>query len=280
MPSLVTNETELEKLLVGRSTAMAEARRFVTSVANVRTTCLIVGPRGAGKRTVARAIHHESRANGPLFTVHCAMGNWAAFDREMKAAGTIVFDGVCEMSHDAQAQFLTWVKAWSGARIVLTSHRPLSEEFRRTLDAKTLEMSALRDRREDITSLVEHFRREACAEAGWNVRIPSELMETFSAYAYPGNARELRNVVERLVVHAADSGTAEARWLPAEMQTSADGSRKLDDIVSELESRLVSEAMKATKDNQVQAAEKLGLTRSTLQYKLKKYGYVSQKKAA
>jgi two-component system, NtrC family, nitrogen regulation response regulator NtrX len=120
-------------------------------------------------------------------------------------------------------------------RVIVATHRNLQEmieagTFRRDLYHRVvvfpITMPPLRERREDIPALVEHFARHVCAQNGWKaVPFAAEAVEALCRYAWPGNIRELRNTVERLLLLATDTvdeATVEMA-LPARSPASARG---------------------------------------------------------
>ena len=233
---------------------------------------------------------------------------------ELAQGGTLFLDEVGELSPSLQAKLLRVLQEReffrlggvrvikSDARVIAATHRPLKEmvnegTFREDLffrlNVLTFELPPLKDRKEDILPLVRFFWEQLTQEFGKRVTLSETLLQKMTSYSYPGNVRELRNVLERLLVFGVDKGTVGPEALPPEFHgmasvsslhapqgetgtrpsvTEAKG-RGLVDQVEEFEYELIAEAMRATKGNQVRAAALLKITRTTLQYKLKKYGY-------
>ena len=145
-----------------------------------------------------------------------------------------------------------------------------------------IEIPPLRERREDIPALAEHFRDEVNAREGRSVPgFALDVMQRLSAYDWPGNVRELENLVERLVVVA---GTRMVMMQGSARVTCAPGDRSriaatldlpasgvdLRELLTELEERFIAEALERTGGNKNRAAELLGLNRTTLVEKLRR----------
>jgi DNA-binding NtrC family response regulator len=178
-------------------------------------------------------------------------------------------------------------------RVVAATHRDLrqrvaSGEFREDLYYRLagyeISVPPLRNRRSDIPMLVEHFRRRVAAEMHrQDVPGPSQVvLDLFSAYVWPGNVRQLEQVVRRVVIDTGglvdpDAVAAELRndvnvRRPSERPTVANEERE-DALVplDEAERRHITAVLQATGGNQTQAAFILGIERKTLARKIKRY---------
>ncbi len=177
-------------------------------------------------------------------------------------------------------------------RIVAATNRDLREaisegtfreDFYYRLNVFSLEVSALKDRRDDIPALVDHFLRKFSLELGKEVlSIDDDVIGILLNYPWPGNVRELENTMERAVVLAeTDHVTREelpphmlesAALAAASPQAPAPPQGSLIEKTDRLESDLIQGALERFRWNKTKAAEHLGLKRTTLQYKIKKYG--------
>jgi DNA-binding NtrC family response regulator len=136
----------------------------------------------------------------------------------------------------------------------------------------------LRDRREDVPVLTEHFLKRYASENNKNIHgITREARDLLMKYDYPGNVRELENIIERAVVISRDSVLSiedlpftEDTVYPADMGKKETG--MLRGSIEELERKLIVDAMEKAGDHQTKAAELLGISERMLRYKLKKYG--------
>jgi DNA-binding NtrC family response regulator len=144
-----------------------------------------------------------------------------------------------------------------------------------------IEIPPLRERLEDVPILAEHFRRAANAFHARNTPpFPSDLLVRLSECPWPGNVRQLENVVDRLVASAKDRG-ATVYDLPASLRTDVKslGTAIVDLpphgldlrlLLTQLEDRLIGQALKRTNGNKNRAAELLGMNRTTLVEKLRR----------
>jgi len=158
------------------------------------------------------------------------------------------------------------------------------EDFYYRLKVFYLQVPALRERRDDIPMLVDYFLHRYSRELGKEVsEVTDDVMGIFMSYSWPGNVRELENVIERGVV-LTDQHYLTVEDLPPElhsqsvlsMQTSTTNvmgdNSSLIERTDRLESELILGALEKFRWNKTKAADHLGLKRTTLQYKIKKYG--------
>jgi DNA-binding NtrC family response regulator len=150
------------------------------------------------------------------------------------------------------------------------------------LNVCPIEIPPLRDRREDVPLLVEHFLGRFAP--GRQVRVLPDALASLVRYDWPGNVRELRNITQRLAIFA--DGEITSRDLPSEITGAAaperlaeactqcfvDGTRTYDDVVGCLEVHLLRHALTGSAGNRTQAAKVLGMSLSTFRDKLRKHG--------
>jgi DNA-binding NtrC family response regulator len=224
---------------------------------------------------------------------------------EQAHRGTLFLDEIGDMPASMQAKLLRVLEEGEveriGAdkpttvdvRVVVATHRNLEQlvesgGFRRDLYHRVVvfpvELPPLRHRPEDLPALAEHFARQVSAQNGWKpVPIAADAIDELKQYAWPGNIRELRNVVERLLLLAGDVVDAEAvrLALPAShsSQTPASPSNSILDSDSALSERvLVFERAEVLKELErhkrhiTQTAKALGLERSHLYKKCQQLG--------
>jgi two-component system, NtrC family, nitrogen regulation response regulator NtrX len=134
----------------------------------------------------------------------------------------------------------------------------------------------LRERAEDIPLLVEHFSAQIARETGGRPRkFAPGAVERLRSYAFPGNIRELRNLVERLVIMTA-GGTIGSEQVQAVLPRTEDigaAPARLSDSVRDFEKETIEAALQASGGSMTKAAARLGLERSHLYKKLKKLGW-------
>jgi DNA-binding NtrC family response regulator/pSer/pThr/pTyr-binding forkhead associated (FHA) protein len=177
-------------------------------------------------------------------------------------------------------------------RLVCATNRDLEQDVQRArfredlffrVSAFTLLVPPLRDRKSEVRPLAERFALKYARELKQSPSgFSPEAMSLLEAYPWPGNIRELRNAIERAVV-LAPSGTIEAEHLPPRVREGARAARSGAPIVvgegvdvreqiAEVERAAIVTAMEECGGNQTRAAQKLGLSRRALIYKLEKYG--------
>src|SRR5262249_26511914 len=152
------------------------------------------------------------------------------------------------------------------------------------LNVFPIRVPPLRERKEDIPLLVEHFLRLHAARTGKQIcGVDEKTMAMLQRYAWPGNIRELQNVIERWAI-ICDTGeiSMEESWLPSESEPAPaldaapepplDETVNLRKQVEQMERRLIGRTMTAVAGNQSEAARRLGLSRGSLIVRLKKYG--------
>ncbi|HET9795773.1 MAG TPA: sigma-54 dependent transcriptional regulator [Thermoanaerobaculia bacterium] len=211
---------------------------------------------------------------------------------------TIFLDEVGDMSARTQAKVLRALQEGrftrvggtktieSDARVISATNKNLPEEikagrFREDLYFRLavvpLSLPPLRERSADVPELAMHFLREAAQKAGQRPKAFSEAaLKKLRAYAWPGNARELKNLVERLMIMA-PGDTIDLRDLPAEIVESdvipmpADFS-SLRQARDDFERRFILSALRKNRGNVTRTAEELGVERSHFYRKLKGYG--------
>ena len=169
-------------------------------------------------------------------------------------------------------------------RLLAATHRDLEalvregrfrEDLYYRINVVTIMLPPLRERREDLPPLIEHFLRAFAGKNGKSVRgLTREAREALLRYDYPGNIRELENLIERAVVLTRDDVIG-VEDLPLTLETPASGSGNeagLIAAVEGLERRMIREALAKADGTQTRAAELLGISERVLRYKLKKYG--------
>ena len=221
---------------------------------------------------------------------------------EQADQGTIFLDEIGDMPLSMQAKLLrvleeSEVERIGGdkaivvnVRVVVATHRDLEarvreEKFRQDLFHRIyvfpLVLPPLRERREDIPALVEHFASQVSAQNGWKpIPFTKDAMEALQSYVWPGNVRELRNMVERLMLLATeghvDLATVEMA-LPRSSggmasSISFSGSGPLAERVQLFEREVILAELKRSQNNMTLAAKSLGLERSHLYKKAEQLG--------
>jgi two-component system, NtrC family, nitrogen regulation response regulator NtrX len=220
---------------------------------------------------------------------------------EQADQGTIFLDEIGDMPLNMQAKLLRVLEEGEveriggdkpisvSVRVVVATHRDLEarvreEKFRQDLFHRIyvfpLLLPPLRERREDIPALVEHFAAQVCAQNGWKtVPFSDDAIEALQSYAWPGNVRELRNMVERLMLLATE-GQVDLAVVKSTLPKGAAvavisggaGSGPLSDRVHVFEREVILGELKRAQNNMSAAAKALGLERSHLYKKAEQLG--------
>ncbi|HYK65873.1 MAG TPA: sigma-54 dependent transcriptional regulator [Patescibacteria group bacterium] len=222
--------------------------------------------------------------------------------------GTIFLDEIGEMPMGLQAKLLRVLEdgvvrpvgsdraTRVNVRLIAASNVDLAaavargrfrEDLFYRLQVVPIVIAPLRERRSDIPLLTEHFlERVRDRTPGRELAISREAMVALWSYDWPGNVRELENMVERLAIMC-EGATIDSSILPENLAVSArpaapavavslkDGGVNLNNLVRELEGRLINDALKQTGGNKQAAARLLGLKRTTFSAKLRRCGVIA-----
>jgi len=211
------------------------------------------------------------------------------------SGGTLFLDEIAELPLSMQAKLLRALEESAvrpvgsdrvvpvDARIVAATNRRLEEEVREgrlredlfyRLNVLTLTLPPLRDRREDIPDLARHFVEVRGRELGLEQReiAPADL-ETLCDHPWPGNVRELKNVIERalLLGKSPVECLTSSRPEPSRAAATSEGADVLDLPLREVEKRHMLAVLAHTANNKSEAARRLGVSRKTLERKLRQW---------
>ena len=218
---------------------------------------------------------------------------------ELADAGTIFLDEVGDMSIKTQAKVLRVLQEQTfervggsetltvDVRVIAASNKNLEDEIQRgnfredlfyRLNVIPFEVLPLRDRREDIVLLAEHFLGLFSREYGKREKkISRDALDLFLKYPWPGNVRELRNVMERMVImvprNSIEAGDLETSLrIRAEPEPVEEMEGTLREVREQFEKKFILRRLQETHWNITRAAERLGIERSNLHRKMKGYG--------
>jgi DNA-binding NtrC family response regulator len=216
---------------------------------------------------------------------------------ELADGGTLLLDEVGELSLKSQVDFLRVLETKEfrrlggtrlikvDTRVIAATNRNLAEAVKQgafredlyyRLNVVPIHLPPLRERTDDIPLLVESFLRQFSAQ---HHREPKELsreaMRLLRFYAWPGNIRQLRNVIERLMVTVSEK-TIRPEHLPEEIQASKSDIRTmvitLGTSLNEIEKEVICRTLREVTNHREKAAKLLGISLRALQYKIKEYG--------
>jgi two-component system, NtrC family, nitrogen regulation response regulator NtrX len=212
--------------------------------------------------------------------------------------GTLFLDEIGDMPQPMQAKLLRALEegeverigsdkpASVNVRVIVATHRNLEEavrnsKFRQDLFHRIyvfpIQLPALRERREDIPALVDHFAREVCAHNNWKpAEFSADAIEALQSYAWPGNVRELRNAIERVILLTSNGQvTADTVRLALPQNASPPvsfGSGSMADRVQAFEREVLLAELKRHDYHVTNVAKALGLERSHIYKKAEQLG--------
>jgi len=286
----------------GVSPSMRGVEAVMREVAQSEVPVLLLAERGAGKKATARRVHDLSRRGGQSFrVVSCAALESAKFEElagqaGLRGEGTVFLEELAELSAEGQAWLLQALTRGNGKdgrspglpRLICGSARDLEAEVRAgnlredlyyRISGVCLRLPPLRQRREDITILMEHFLRKYGRD--FQRAVPALSQEThrlFQEYSWPGNVRELENAAKAIVA-LGDERVAMGglRAMLMRPDLGGNGSRvSLKQAARaasrEAEKEIILRALTRTRWNRRRAAEELQISYKALLYKLKQMG--------
>lgn len=302
--------------LQGDSPAMQALRDMIDKVARSQAPVHVSGESGTGKELVARLIHDSGqRADGPFVAVNCGAipselmeseffghrkGSFtgAVHDKlglvQSADNGTLFLDEIADLPLAMQVKLLRVIQEKTvrpvgssreepaNARILSATHKNLGKmvadgEFREDLyyriNVIELHVPALRERGNDVLILAEHLLKKLSA----NATLDDSAKKALLRYAFPGNVRELENMLERAVtlctsgsLSAADLHMRSTRGAGTEPESVA--STNLRNRVADVQRQAIVDALEKTRYNKTAAAKLLGLSFRQLRYRIKKLG--------
>jgi two-component system response regulator AtoC len=217
---------------------------------------------------------------------------------EAAQKGTIVLDEIAHLSNDAQAKLLRVIETREferlggrktiklDARLIALTNVDLGtavkggrfrEDLFYRLNVINIRMPPLRERKDDLSKLIQHFLRHYAAKHGGNTqRLAPEALAVLQAYDYPGNARELANIIERAVIVATGKRLEETD-LPDGLKAavSAQQRKQKPQSLAQLEAAYIAEMLSATGGNKAECARILGISRKNLYEKIARYQLTS-----
>ena len=297
----------LEGRIIGRSPAMQQLRELIANVADTSANVLIEGETGTGKELVARCLHDFSRRQPQQFVaLNCGglpenLFESEIFGHEANAftgagkrrigkiehahGGTLFLDEVESMPLNLQIKLLRVLQERTlerlgsnqsidvDCRVIAATKSDLDQlskasQFRSDLyyrlNVVTLELPPLRERREDILQLFEYFLQQSSLRFDRTApELDNQTVSSLTSHDWPGNVRELRNVAERF-----------ALGLPAFKKPGSNAAQGLgfSEAVEAFERNLLTDALQRSGGNLTQASQELGMAKTTLFDKVKKYG--------
>lgn len=304
--------------IIGESLAMRGLLSLIKKVAPTDSTVLILGESGTGKELVATSIYENGlRKNKPFIKLNCAAIPTELLESElfghekgaftgatkfkpgkfdMANEGTLFLDEIGDMPLNLQSKILRVIQEKEFYRVggsntikvdirfiastnqnleKLIQESKFREDLYYRLNVFTLHLPPLRERKEDLPLLVDYLLQNLPKK----VEISSVALQMIMAYTWPGNIRELKNVIESAAVIAED-GFIEPAQLPGQITGAFNTDSKevslpvnlpLDERVNEIEKSMIIEALRKTGGVQVRATELLGINQRSLWHRIKKH---------
>ena len=305
--------------IIGESLAMRGLLSLIKKVAPTDSTVLILGESGTGKELVATSIYENClRKNKPFIKLNCAAIPTELLESElfghekgaftgatkfkpgkfdMANAGILFLDEIGDMPLNLQSKILRVIQEKEfyrvggsntikvDVRFIASTNQNLEklvqegkfrEDLYYRLNVFTLHLPPLRERKEDIPLLVDYFLHHLPKK----IEISSVALQMIIAYTWPGNIRELKNVIESAAV-IAENGYIEPAQLPGQITgafntdsnkaVSLPVNLPLDERINEIEKSMIIEALRKTGGVQVRATELLGINQRSLWHRIKKH---------
>ncbi|WP_391115974.1 sigma 54-interacting transcriptional regulator [Psychrobacillus sp. L3] len=303
--------------ILGDSEQIQFAVNQAKLAASVPVTVLLRGEVGSGKELFAHAIHSASnRKDNRFFRVNCSSQEEHLLERELFGyeeegisysglfdeanTGTLFLDEVGELTNKTQAKLLRVLRENAFIRIGGTTSIPVDvriiaasyfnleklmregmfrEDFYFQLNRMPIHVPSLRERKQDISSIAEHLLVKLNKEFGRNIEgFTKSAMESLLLYDWPGNIRELENIISRAMIFLeAQDRIIEEHHLPKSILSfSHNGFDEeqlgtLAEQMDEMEKKVLLNALQVCGGNKSQTAKKLNISLRTLYYKLEKY---------
>ena len=277
--------------IVGASPAIRQLGELVRKVAHTDITVLITGESGTGKSLIAKAIHYASpRKAKPLITVNCSAIPESLLEAELfgyeKGAFTGAYSsrrGKFELAN-GRSIFLDEIgdlviqdkkiEKLGGERTIkkeMVERGEFREDLFYRINVFPIHVPPLRERKEDIPLLVEHFLKVFNQRYKKNVRLSQKVMEVLMEYPWYGNVRELENFMERLVILR--DGLISEKDLPTYLflEGGREKPKNLPGFIEATEKDEIIKALEKTGYVKSRAAKLLGLTLRQLDYRIRKY---------
>ena len=297
--------------LVTRNRSLLEMLSQCAKLAEGSLPILVLGESGTGKELIAQGIHKLSDRRGQYLPVNCSAIPHDVFESELfghvagaftgatrdKAGifevcdgGTVFLDEIGEMPQELQARLLRYLESGefrrvgssrnlrSDTRLIAATNRERASlkngtGFRTDLYYRlahaVVTLPPLRQRGDDVELLVEHFLEHLSAKAHKAVFLSDEAWVALVEHPWPGNVRELRSTIQRIVLLATSGAEVPAESFELD---ETDVPTNLTEETVLVEKRRIEDAIQKTAGNKSEAARLLGLSRTTMLSKMKRYG--------
>jgi Nif-specific regulatory protein len=301
----VTKGFEDNSQMIGLSKNFLDIVQMAKKIASQDFPVLLEGQHGVGKKILSKKIHSWSGRKGGCVVASCSALNESQLDRELFSSkglmiqangGTLIIDDISNTTHHIQAKLLralvagemitvdTEEKIALNVRIIATSKVELKklveegsfkEELFYRLNTIALRIPSLRERHEDVKVMAEFFLNHGKSQAKV---LTSGAIEKLTTYFWPGNAHELKNIMERTYI-LTDGQYIEAGHLPefaqeVKVEKIEAKVEYVEFTLFDLEKKHIIDTLDHLHGNKTRAAKSLGITVKTLYNKLHSYGLI------
>lgn len=297
--------------IFGHSQPIQDLKKNIAKVAHTDTPCLIQGQMGVGKTLVAQNIHYLSeRASQPFVEINCKLVpqdlvdmQIFGFDKkpligvdetqkgklDLVNGGTLYLKEISYLNKESLAKITKLIETKQfqrvgspqtqqvDVRIIASSTQELDSKAMALFSTTPLIVPALKDRKDDIPVLVQHFSDFYANESGTRTKnMTDDALETLTSYMWPGNVRELKNFIERVYI-LVDKDEIESKDLAEsgliiDPDQGAITASNLKIARSIFEKQYILKKLEENNGNVSKTAEMIGLERSHLHRKMKTYG--------
>ena len=309
--------------LIGKNSEITKIKKTIEKLSSVESRILITGDTGTGKELVARKIHkNSSRSKKPFVVLNAALLQEKKYEKELFGEdyendnvsygvlerankGTLLIDEVSEIPLEIQAHILRALidqkfKRINGTKYINTNIRIISsssknlkdliskgnfrEDLYHRLNVVPIELPPLTSRTEDIPLLINYFKEKLADLNG----VPEALIDTSNdnlyTYDWPGNIRELRNLVERVTILSVNENKENINKILNDILSKSSLNKNNTDLINdtmsyplkeareEFEKRYLVNQLKKNQGNISKTADHIGMERSALHRKLKSLG--------
>jgi DNA-binding NtrC family response regulator len=301
-----------DEILIGSSPEVDQIRKSLTMIGRSKQHVLVVGEAGTEKMAIAHMVFAVSALSGECLVETDAAKLNAAFDYEISSQiqqqvkdvnslrtlkGTMIVENIDQLSVESQKKMTVFAKrgyftlgnpVQMDFRLICTTSTimhadakqpSLDSELFLSLSELTIKVPSLKERRQDIPVLFEHYLKDICQNLARPVPpINFEIFHQMLKYEWPGNVKELENVVRSLVL-----SSPESELLPQALPFFSDQQQfnrlelqSLGIAVARLEKELIERALRKFAGNQSRAAQVLNVSEPNLRFKMKKLGIHKQ----